>query len=68
MNLPLPLRSLSPAGVNATPDPTSAEALRQNIALAREHIANIQTLAQSALDGIENSYQPGHTPAQTSGE
>jgi hypothetical protein len=54
-------------GTGMPVDQTSPEAFRQNIILAREQLANLQNLAQSALYGVENAYQAGIGPAQTAG-
>jgi hypothetical protein len=48
-------------------DQSSPEMFRQNIAVARDQVASVQGLARSALEGIENAYRSGVSPAQTSG-
>ncbi|KAH7884171.1 hypothetical protein F5I97DRAFT_1665233 [Phlebopus sp. FC_14] len=46
-------------------DPNSPEIFKQNIQIALEHVARLNSLARSCLNGIQNAYQAGNDPAQT---
>ncbi|KAL0960464.1 hypothetical protein HGRIS_005507 [Hohenbuehelia grisea] len=43
-------------------DPNSPEMFRQNAQIIQHHITRLQDLAQRALLGISNAYQPGRNP------
>ncbi|KAG0696770.1 hypothetical protein DFH29DRAFT_949695 [Suillus ampliporus] len=49
-------------------DPNSPDALKQNVQIALDHVARIQSLARSCLHGIQNAYQAGNSPAHTTAE
>ncbi|KAH7923749.1 hypothetical protein BV22DRAFT_1035949 [Leucogyrophana mollusca] len=49
-------------------DPNSPEALKQNIQTAQEFVSRVNSLARSCLNGIDQAYQPGINPAQTSAD
>ncbi|OAX38489.1 hypothetical protein K503DRAFT_691477 [Rhizopogon vinicolor AM-OR11-026] len=40
-------------------DPNSPDALKQNVQIALEQVARIQSLARSCLHGIQHAYQAG---------
>ncbi|KAF8345759.1 hypothetical protein F5887DRAFT_837852, partial [Amanita rubescens] len=46
-------------------DPNSPEVFRQNLQLVQQHTIQVQSLARSALAGIQNAYHPGTNPSQT---
>ncbi|KZP22118.1 hypothetical protein FIBSPDRAFT_492388 [Athelia psychrophila] len=46
-------------------DPNSPEVFKQNIQLAQQHVARVNELARSALNGMKNAYHQGHSPSQT---
>jgi len=46
-------------------DPNSPEVFKQNIQLVQQHVARVNSLARSALNGIENAYCAGTMPSQT---
>lgn len=46
-------------------DPNSPESFKQNIHIALEHVARVNSLARTSLNGIQNAYQAGNSPAQT---
>ncbi|PCH37124.1 hypothetical protein WOLCODRAFT_109612 [Wolfiporia cocos MD-104 SS10] len=49
-------------------DPNSPEAFRQNVQLVLVHVNRVQSLARSALAGIEHAYHPGINPNQTTAD
>ncbi|KAG1730385.1 uncharacterized protein EDB91DRAFT_1059525 [Suillus paluster] len=49
-------------------DPNSPDALKQNVQIALDHAARIQSLARSCLHDIQNAYQAGNSPAHTAGK
>ncbi|KIK49216.1 hypothetical protein CY34DRAFT_20224 [Suillus luteus UH-Slu-Lm8-n1] len=49
-------------------DPNSPEVLKQNVQVALDHVARIQSLARNCLHGIQSAYQAGHDPAHTTAE
>ncbi|KAF8703050.1 hypothetical protein AX14_014248 [Amanita brunnescens Koide BX004] len=51
-----------------SPDPNSPETFRQNLQLVQQHTMQVQSLARSALAGIQNAYHPGTNPSQTSSD
>ncbi|KIM75307.1 hypothetical protein PILCRDRAFT_13720 [Piloderma croceum F 1598] len=46
-------------------DPNSPDIFKQNMQLVQQHVARVNGLARSALNGIENAYRAGNTPSQT---
>jgi len=46
-------------------DPNSPDVFRQNTQLVQQHVARVNSLARSALNGIENAYRAGTMPSQT---
>jgi len=46
-------------------DPNSPDIFKQNIQLVQQHVARVNSLARSALNGIQNAYRSGNTPSQT---
>ncbi|KAF8878447.1 hypothetical protein BD779DRAFT_1676867 [Infundibulicybe gibba] len=46
-------------------DPNSPEIFKQNIQMVQNNVARVQDLARRALNGIQNAYHPGSSPAQT---
>ncbi|KAM6494478.1 hypothetical protein JOM56_010839, partial [Amanita muscaria] len=49
-------------------DPNSPEVFRQNLQLVQQQTLQVQSLARSALAGIQNAYHPGTNPSQTSAD
>ncbi|KAI0367340.1 hypothetical protein BV20DRAFT_950398 [Pilatotrama ljubarskyi] len=49
-------------------DPNSPEVFKQNIQIVQGQIARVQSLARSALVGIERAYHPGTNPMQTAAD
>ncbi|KAG2338824.1 hypothetical protein BDR05DRAFT_892841 [Suillus weaverae] len=49
-------------------DPNSPEVLKQNVQIALDHVARIQSLARNCLHGIQSAYQAGNSPAHTTGK
>ncbi|KAG2072065.1 hypothetical protein BDR04DRAFT_1097348 [Suillus decipiens] len=49
-------------------DPNSPEVLKQNVQIALDHVARIQSLARNCLHSIQNAYQAGNSPAHTTAE
>ncbi|TFK98171.1 hypothetical protein BDV98DRAFT_512526 [Pterulicium gracile] len=49
-------------------DPNSPETFKQNILLVRDNVTRLQNLANSALIGIQNAYNPGSNPMHTTAE
>ncbi|KAG1847956.1 hypothetical protein C8R48DRAFT_730782 [Suillus tomentosus] len=49
-------------------DPNSPEVLKQNVQIALDHVARIQSLARNCLHGIQSAYQAGNSPAHTTAE
>lgn len=56
---------LSQESSTSITDQNSPEAFRQNIQIALDHVARVDAFARSALNGIQNAYQAGSSPAQT---
>ncbi|KAL4069052.1 hypothetical protein J3A83DRAFT_4063490, partial [Scleroderma citrinum] len=50
---------------SALSDPNSPETFKQNIQIALDHVARVNSLARTSLNGIQNAYHAGNTPAQT---
>ncbi|KAF8843919.1 hypothetical protein BDN67DRAFT_896241 [Paxillus ammoniavirescens] len=46
-------------------DPNSPETFKQNVQIALEHVARVNSLARSTLHDIQNAYQAENDPAQT---
>ncbi|KIK76867.1 hypothetical protein PAXRUDRAFT_408694 [Paxillus rubicundulus Ve08.2h10] len=46
-------------------NPNSPETFKQNVQIALEHVARVNSLARGTLHGIQNAYQAGNDPAQT---
>ncbi|KAF9219509.1 hypothetical protein BS17DRAFT_717146 [Gyrodon lividus] len=46
-------------------DPNSPEMFKQNVQIALEHVARVNSLARGTLHVIENAYQAGNNPEQT---
>ncbi|KAH9943968.1 hypothetical protein B0H21DRAFT_892514 [Amylocystis lapponica] len=55
-------------GGGLSDEPNSGETLKQNMQLAHHHVLRVQSLARSALAGIENAYHPGTNPLQTAAD
>ncbi|KAI9060413.1 hypothetical protein FKP32DRAFT_1578093 [Trametes sanguinea] len=49
-------------------DANSPEVFKQNIQLVQGQIVRVQSLARSALSGIEHAYHPGTNPVQTAAD
>ncbi|KAG1811971.1 hypothetical protein EV424DRAFT_1327296 [Suillus variegatus] len=49
-------------------DPNSPEVLKQNVQIALDHVARIQSLARNCLHGVQSAYQAGNSPAHTTGK
>ncbi|KAG1847946.1 hypothetical protein C8R48DRAFT_412990 [Suillus tomentosus] len=49
-------------------DPNSPDVLKQNVQIALDHVARIQSLARNCLHGIQSAYQAGNSPAHTTAE
>ncbi|OSC98915.1 hypothetical protein PYCCODRAFT_1480321 [Trametes coccinea BRFM310] len=49
-------------------DVNSPEVFKQNIQLVQGQIVRVQSLARSALTGIEHAYHPGTNPVQTAAD
>ncbi|KAI0643964.1 hypothetical protein C8Q79DRAFT_973655 [Trametes meyenii] len=58
----------SQGGSLASADPNSLEVFKQNIQLAQGQVVRVQSLARSALAGIEHAYHPGTNPVQTTAD
>ncbi|KAK2467562.1 hypothetical protein APHAL10511_000417 [Amanita phalloides] len=54
--------------VGTSGDPNSPETFRHNLQLVQQHTLQVQSLARSALAGIQNAYHPGTSPSQTSAD
>ncbi|KAI5992924.1 hypothetical protein EDD15DRAFT_2196778 [Pisolithus albus] len=46
-------------------DQNSPEVFKQNVQIALDQVARIHELARSGLNGMQNAYQVGNSPAQT---
>ncbi|KIL66737.1 hypothetical protein M378DRAFT_347502 [Amanita muscaria Koide BX008] len=55
-------------GTGPSADPNSPEVFRQNLQLVQQQTLQVQSLARSALAGIQNAYHPGTNPSQTSAD
>ncbi|KAG2095454.1 uncharacterized protein F5147DRAFT_642058 [Suillus discolor] len=44
------------------------EVLKQNVQIALDHLARIQSMARNCLHGIQSAYQAGNSPAHTTGK
>ncbi|KAI6125184.1 hypothetical protein EDD17DRAFT_1118564 [Pisolithus thermaeus] len=56
---------LSQESSTSVTDQNSPEAFKQNIQIALDQVARVNALARSGLNGIQNAYQAGNSPAQT---
>ncbi|KAI6020701.1 hypothetical protein PISMIDRAFT_105536 [Pisolithus microcarpus 441] len=56
---------LSQESSTSTTDQNSPEVFRQNIQIALDQVARVNELARSGLNGMQNAYQAGNSPAQT---
>ncbi|KAI6125580.1 hypothetical protein EDD16DRAFT_1703079 [Pisolithus croceorrhizus] len=56
---------LSQESLTSVTDQNSPEAFKQNIQIALDKVSRINALARSSLNGIQNAYQAGNSPAQT---
>ncbi|KAF8632722.1 hypothetical protein AX15_001719 [Amanita polypyramis BW_CC] len=50
------------------PDPNSPEAFRHNLQDVQQQVIQVQSLARTALAGIQNAYHPSTNPSQTSSD
>ncbi|KAI6117388.1 hypothetical protein EDD16DRAFT_1010273 [Pisolithus croceorrhizus] len=56
---------LSQESSTSVTDKNSPEAFKQNIHIALDQVARVNALARGGLNGIQNAYQAGNSPAQT---
>ncbi|KAG1814261.1 uncharacterized protein BJ212DRAFT_360096 [Suillus subaureus] len=54
--------------IHTVTDPNSPEVLKQNVQIALDHVARIQSLARNCSHDIQNAYQAGNSPAHTTAE
>ncbi|KAG2032660.1 hypothetical protein BDR03DRAFT_969430 [Suillus americanus] len=54
--------------IHTVTDPNSPEVLKQNVQIALDHVARIQSLARNCLHDIQGAYQEGNSPAHTTAE
>ncbi|CAK5272482.1 unnamed protein product [Mycena citricolor] len=63
--LPFAMATAQPGPVALPPDPNSPEAFKQNLDMIQQQVLRVRSMARQTLDGINNAYQLGRTPAQT---
>ncbi|KAI5992918.1 hypothetical protein EDD15DRAFT_2167582 [Pisolithus albus] len=56
---------LSQESSTSVTDQNSPEVFKQNVQIALDQVARIHELARSGLNGMQNAYQAGNSPAQT---
>ncbi|KAH6901072.1 hypothetical protein BKA70DRAFT_1312285 [Coprinopsis sp. MPI-PUGE-AT-0042] len=56
---------LNPNTNNLNADPNSTVLFARNLAHAQREVLRLQTLSRQALDGVQNAYHVGYSPAAT---
>ncbi|KAG6328874.1 hypothetical protein ID866_10213, partial [Astraeus odoratus] len=62
-----PFLSQDATTISTLVDPNSPETFKQNIQIALDHVARINSLARNSLHGVQNAFHAGNNPAQTEG-
>ncbi|KAG6328910.1 hypothetical protein ID866_10181, partial [Astraeus odoratus] len=60
-----PFLSQDATTISTLVDPNSPETFKQNIQIALDHVARINSLARNSLHGVQNAFHAGNNPAQT---